>query len=214
MYLPAHFEEARPEVLFEFLRDHPLATLVIAGSAGLSADHVPLLARADGTALGRLVGHVARANPLWREAKEGIDCLLIFTGCDHYISPGWYATKAETGQVVPTWNYEVVHARGRLRAVDDPVWLRQLLVELTREHEAGLPRPWTLDEAPPDHIAQKLQAIVGLEIELHNLAGKLKASQNQPRANQQSVVEALHQRGDAAALAMARAIRRHLPEEL
>ncbi|HEX5392567.1 MAG TPA: FMN-binding negative transcriptional regulator [Rhodocyclaceae bacterium] len=208
MYLPKHFEESSPETLHAFIDQHPLATIVVGGEAGLAADHIPLFLRRDADIHGELIGHVARANPLSQKAAGGIDCLILFHGQQHYISPNWYATKAETGKAVPTWNYEVVHVQGKLFAMDDPVWLRACLTELSARHERTQAKPWTLDEAPAEYIDNMLKAIVGIRVEITSMVGKAKLSQNQPPANRKSVIDALSAFGDEASLAMAEAIRR------
>ena len=207
MYIPKPFEESRPEALHAFIRRHPLATLVINDAEGLSADHIPLLLRLDAGPSGKLVGHVARSNPLWQKAGDGIPCLLVFHGVDGYISPNGYASKRETGKVVPTWNYEVVHVQGKLRAIDDPAALLEVLQALTQTHEADQPAPWKIADAPPDYIERLLQAIVGIEVEIECIAGKAKLSQNQPVPNQQSLIQALQGRDDRAAQEMAQAIK-------
>lgn len=206
MYIPKPFEESRPEVLHAFIRQHPLATLIVSDAEGLSADHIPLLLRLDAGPSGRLVGHVARSNPLWRKAGDGIACLLVFHGVDGYISPSGYASKQETGKVVPTWNYEVVHVQGKIRAVEDPAALMEVLQALTGTHEAGQAAPWHIADAPPDYIERLLQAIVGIEIEIEHMVGKAKLSQNQPAPNQRSLVQALQDHDDRASQAMAQAI--------
>jgi len=192
MYLPPHFEESRPEALDGLMRRHPLAALVTFGPEGLTADHIPLLAGPAGT----LRGHVARANPLWR-AADGAEVLAIFQGPGHYVSPGWYPTKREDGKAVPTWNYLVVHAHGRLRAHDDPAWVRGLLDALTAEHEAAFPAPWKPADAPGDYLEGRIAAVVGIEIEVTRLVGKWKLSQNQPERNRAGVVEGLRKDGAA-----------------
>ncbi|MBH2010712.1 MAG: FMN-binding negative transcriptional regulator [Xanthomonadaceae bacterium] len=206
MYIPKPFEESRPEVLHAFIRQHPLATLVINDAEGLAADHIPLLLRAEAGPSGKLLGHVARSNPLWQKAGDGIACLLVFHGIDGYISPNGYASKQETGKVVPTWNYEVVHVHGKVRAIDDPAALIEVLQALTQAHEADQPAPWRIADAPPDYIERLLQAIVGIEVEIERIAGKAKLSQNQPASNQQSLVNALQGRDDRASQEMAQAI--------
>jgi len=200
MYNPRHFSIDDPLQLHEFMCAHPLATLVTHGAGGLDANHVPLLVRgAEGSE--RLAGHVARANPLWEDhADEHVLC--IFQGPEHYISPSAYPTKAETGKVVPTWNYAVVHARGILRVIDDRDWLHALVTDLTRVHEAGQPTPWHVTDAPDDYIEAMLGAIVGFEIEVTGLVGKWKLSQNQPAKNRDGVVGKLSS-GNEAARAMA-----------
>jgi transcriptional regulator len=213
VYLPAHFAEQRPEVLQALLRSQPLATLVTVGSGGLTADHIPLLYApgSDPAAPGILRGHVARANPLWREHTPEVEVLAIFQGPQHYVSPGWYPSKAEHGKVVPTWNYCTVHAHGRLRLHHDAGWLRSLVGELTARHEAGLARPWAVEDAPADYLEKMLAQIVGIEIELSRLTGKWKTSQNQPAANRAGVIAGLDASQDAQARAMADLVRATLP---
>ena len=202
MYLPAHFEETRNEVLHALMREHPLATLVVNGAAGPTANHLPLHFAADASPHGTLQGHLARANALWREAADA-EVLAIFHGPQAYVTPSWYPTKREHGKAVPTWNYVVVHARGRLRVIDDAAWLRRQLETLVTQHEAGFAAPWQIADAPADYIDGMLAAIVGIEITLTALTGKWKISQNQPAANRAGVVAGLRQIGSADALAMA-----------
>ena len=189
MYLPSHFEETRPEVLHALMRARPLATLVTNGADGPQADHIPLLLD---SAAGVLRGHVARANPLWRDLPAASDTLAIFQGEDAYISPSWYPSKQEHGKAVPTWNYVVVQAYGPLRSIDDPLWLRGFLRTLTTEHETGMAQPWAIDDAPPDYIEKMLAAIVGIELRITRLSGKWKVSQNQSAANRQGVAQGLN----------------------
>ena len=202
MYLPAHFEESRSEVLHALMREHPFATLITHGDNGLTANHLPLHLAPEIAPLGALQGHVARANPLWQEPAD-TEVLAIFHGPQTYVTPSWYPTKREHGKAVPTWNYVVVHARGRLRAIDDPDWLRRQLETLVASHEAGFAEPWQIADAPPDYIDKMLTAIVGIEITITELKGKWKISQNQPPANRAGVVAGLRQQGTADALAMA-----------
>lgn len=205
MYAPAHFEEARGPVLHALMREHPLATLIAHGETGLTADHLPLHFAPEVGSQGALQGHVARANPLWQLRPEA-DVLVIFHGAQAYVSPSWYATKREHGKAVPTWNYVVAQARGRLRAIDDPSWLRRQLETLVARHEAGLAEPWGIADAPPDYIEKMLAAIVGIEIVINELKGKWKVSQNQPPANRAGVVAGLRQQGTAEGLRMAELI--------
>ncbi len=207
MYVPAHFAETDVAMMHALMRARPFATLVTHGPHGLSANHLPLLLVEGPTPDGRLNGHVARANPLWRAAAAGIDALAIFHGPAHYISPSAYATKAETGRVVPTWNYAVVHAHGRLRAIDDADWLVSHLDALTTTHEAGQSTPWAVTDAPADFTAKLIGAVVGIEFAITRLDGKWKASQNQPAVNQASLIATLDARGDADSAAMAELVR-------
>ena len=203
MYIPKHFEEPRIEVMQALMRARPLATLATLSPHGLEANHIPLLLDAGSSPFGTLRGHVARANPLWREAAGGIEALAIFHGPDSYITPSWYATKRETGKAVPTWNYAVVHARGELRVIDDAAWLRGQLTALTACHEAAFPEPWSLADAPPDYIDKMIAAVVGIEIVIRRLDGKWKVSQNQPPQNRAGVVSGLTAQDSATATEMA-----------
>ncbi|KQQ86809.1 FMN-binding negative transcriptional regulator [Massilia sp. Leaf139] len=178
MYVPAHFNEERVDVLHAFMREHPFATLVTHGAAGLDANHMPFELDAASGARGVLSAHMARANPMWADVSDGDEVLAIFRAGDAYISPSWYPSKHETHKHVPTWNYMVVHAYGRIRVRDDERFVRSVLARLTRTHEAGQPVPWKMGDAPAGFIDGLLEAIVGIEIEITRLYGKFKLSQN------------------------------------
>ncbi len=207
MFMPAHFAETDIATMHALMRARPFATLVTHGAQGLTANHLPMLLVDGPTAHGCLNGHVARANPLLQDVAGGVDALVVFQGPDLYISPSNYATKAQTGRVVPTWNYAVVHAHGRLRTIDDAAWLARHVEALTTSQEAGQPTPWAVADAPAEFTAKLIGAVVGLEIEIIRLEGKWKASQNQPAANKASVIAALEARGDADSAAMAELVR-------
>lgn len=191
MYIPKQFEEVRIDVMHALIRAHPLATLVTHPSSGLNANHIPLHLSESPSPYGTLQGHIARANPLFGEIADGIETLAIFHGPAAYITPSWYATKKETGKVVPTWNYAVVHAYGFLRVVDNASWLRAQLVALTEDNEAPFPEPWEIADAPPEYIEKIIAAIVGVEMVVTRMLGKWKVSQNQPTKNQASVISGL-----------------------
>lgn len=203
MYIPRQFEETRTEVMHELIRAYPLATLVVHASSGLNANHVPLYLSAAPAPHGALQGHIARANPLFREIAGGIEALAIFHGPDSYISPSWYPTKQENGKVVPTWNHVVVHVFGVLRVMDDASWLRTHLHALTDQQEASFPVPWAVDDAPTDYIEKNMTAIVGLEMVITRMLGKWKVSQNQPMQNRIGVVSGLRASGRPESGAMA-----------
>jgi transcriptional regulator len=207
MYLPKHFEETRVEVLHGLVRAHPLGALVTLGAGGLEANHIPFEIDSDPAPFGTLRGHVARANPVWRELSRGADALAIFQGAATYVSPSWYPTKQEGGKVVPTWNYAVVHAYGPLRAVDDPAWLRAFVERLTNRHESGRTAPWHVTDAPADYVDKMVTAIVGIELPVTRLLGKWKTSQNRPARDRAGVVAGLEQDGGDAARAMAALVR-------
>ena len=207
MYLPSHFAETRIEVLHELMRQHPLGSLVTLGTQGLNANHLPFEIDAAPAPYGTLRGHVARANPVWRDYSRDTEALVIFHGPQVYISPSWYDTKKQTGEVVPTYNYAVVHAYGRLQIVEDRNWLRGLVTRLTERFEKGSAAPWQVSDAPQPFIEKQLEAIVGIEIVISKLFGKWKASQNRTVTDRAGVVEALGAAADADSLAMAQLIK-------
>jgi transcriptional regulator len=212
MYLPKHFEETRVQILHELIRAHPLGALVTLTPSGLDANHIPFEVDPDPAPFGTLRGHIARANPLWRDFSRGVEALAIFQGPGTYISPSWYPTKRETAKVVPTWNYTVVHAHGALRVIDDRAWLRGFVEKLTNRHEAGRRDPWKVTDAPSDFIEKQLGAIVGLEIPITRLVGKWKVSQNRPPPDRDGVVQGLSQEGRHSAAAMADLVRQSASE--
>ena len=211
MYQPAHFERRDDASLQALLRERPLASLVALLPHGMEANLVPLEFDPTAGSHGCLRGHLARANPLARElaaaAGGGVAALALFHGPQCYISPGWYASKREHGKVVPTWNYVVVEARGRLRGIDDRDWLLALLDRLTAEHEQAQPLPWHISDAPADYIEPMLRAIVGIEIELTQVQGKWKASQNRSASDRAGVAAGLEALDPDAAHAMAALVR-------
>jgi len=211
MYLPSHFDEPRLPVLHELIRARPLATLVTLAGGAIEANHVPLHLSPHEGPFGTLRGHVARANGLWRETDADGEVLAIFQGPDAYVTPSWYPTKAETGKAVPTWNYAVVHARGRLRVHDDDAWLRAHLAAMTAEREGARAEPWRLEDAPADYTNKLIGAIVGIEIVITRLAGKWKTSQNQPPRNRAGVARGLRSEDDSDALEMAALVRAEGP---
>jgi transcriptional regulator len=197
MYQPPAFREDRLDVQHELIRAHPLGLLITAGPAGLLANPFPFLLDADGTPFGTLRLHIARANPHWREFDAIDECLVLFQGPQDYVTPSWYATKRETGKVVPTWNYVMVHVWGRPRVVNDAVWLRRQLDDLTASREAKREAPWKVDDAPADFVAQQMRAIVGIEIPISRIEGKWKMSQNRPEADRAGVIAGFRESGRA-----------------
>ena len=204
MYLPSHFEEKRPEVLQELMQTHPLGLLITQGDSGLQANPIPFIHDADPAGgPGVLRAHVARANPVWREARTDTESLVVFQGPQAYVSPGWYPSKAEHGKVVPTWNYCIVQGRGLLRVIDDAAWVHAFVTRLTQRHEATQAKPWAVNDAPADFIKATQRAIVGIEISLSALTGKWKTSQNRSAADRDGVARGLAQRSGSDAAAMA-----------
>lgn len=191
MYLPSPFAEPRIEVLHEALRNAGLATLVTTGPEGLDASHLPLLLLPEPGPLGRLVGHVARANPQWRTTPEGSAALAIVLGPDAYVTPSWYPSKRETGRVVPTWNYVAIHAHGTVHFFEERERLLDVVTRLTERHEHARPRPWKVADAPPDYLDGMLKGIVGVELTITRIEGKWKASQNRGEPDRRGVEEGL-----------------------
>jgi transcriptional regulator len=197
LYLPAYFNETRPEVMHALMRAHPLCTLVTQSDSGLVANHVPVQTLDEPKPLGCIRGHIARANPLWRDYRAETQSLAIFQGPQVYISPSFYPSKAATGEVVPTWNYAVVHAGGTLRFIQDAGWLRNFVAGLTATHEAPRSMPWKIDDAPAPYIDKMLSLIVGFEFSIVTLSGKWKVSQNRSQADQEGVIRNLQNSDDA-----------------
>ena len=194
MYMPAHFEENRPEVLHRLIAEQPFGALITNGPNGLDANHVPFefeVPSAASETHGILRAHVARANPVWQEAAANPDALVIFQGPAAYISPNWYPSKHEAHRQVPTYNYMVVHAHGRIVVRDEESFVRGVVARLTRKMEAGEPVPWKMGDAPADFISQMLGAIVGIEIEVTRLVGKWKLGQNKVAADRRGAAETL-----------------------
>jgi transcriptional regulator len=198
MYIPAHFAETRPEVLHRILREHPLGMLVTHGSSGLDADHIPFDLDASAGTQGALIAHVARANTLWQRCPTGTPVMVVFRGEHAYISPNWYPSKHESHRQVPTWNYEVVHAHGILTVHDDGRFVRRVVAQLTRRHEAAEPKPWRMGDSAPEYIDTMLRNIVGLEVTLTSLVGKVKLSQNRELRDRMGAADTLDARGHTA----------------
>ena len=202
MYIPKQFEQPSVDSMHDLIRAYPLATLVTLSSAGLDANHLPLHLSESPAPFGTLRGHVARANPILADLEKKFEVLAVFHGPNAYITPSWYATKKETGKVVPTWNYAVVHAHGAMRIVDDATWLRAHLEALTDQNEKSLPQPWAVSDAPHEFTQKLMGNIIGFEIVIARLSGKWKVSQNQPPQNIAGVTEGLKASGQRDASAM------------
>jgi transcriptional regulator len=192
--------------LHALIKERVFGLLISNGAEGLIANSVPFVLDTAASKLGVLKVHLARANPQWRDLQEQPDALVVFEGHDHYITPSWYATKQETGKVVPTWNYTMVQAKGRAKVMDD-AWLGQQIVELTQALEQRREQPWAVGDAPADFIAMQRRAIVGLEIEILDIRGKWKTSQNRNAADRAGVISGLDALGDEDSQAMAGIVR-------
>lgn len=203
MYEPDAFRESRLDALHELMATYPFATLVTVEDGAPVLNHLPLLLRPTGSEQGTLAGHVARANPLWRSLRLEGAATAVFQGPSAYVSPSWYPGKARHHKVVPTWNYAVVHAQGRVRVTEEPDWLHRLIRELTDRHEAANATPWRVADAPEDFIATMVGQIVGIELTITRLTGKWKLSQNRPAEDVAGVIHGLRarRRGTDEALA-------------
>lgn len=190
MYVPATFSETDSRALTDLIRQHPLGLLVTAGKSGVLATPLPFLYREQaGKPL--LVAHLARANPHWQDLGDLKECLVVFQGAENYVTPAWYPSKMATHKVVPTWNYEMVQARGIPTLIDNPDWLEKQVSEMTDVMEAVRKAPWKVSDAPADFIATQLRAIIGLEIAITDIKGKWKMSQNRSPEDAQGVVAGL-----------------------
>lgn len=209
MYVPNHFSVSDSKILHQLIDAHPLGVLVTYGNDGLDANHLPFELDSNAGSNGVLRAHVARANPLWREVSHGAEALVIFRTDDAYVSPNWYPSKHEFHKQVPTWNYRVVHAHGKITVHDDADFVRGLVGRLTQTHEAAQPVPWKMSDAPTEYIDAMLRAIVGIEIEITRLVGKLKLSQNRELRDRLSLADTLTSRG---ALSLGKATRDSIKE--
>lgn len=206
MYEPPHFKETRPDVLHGLIRAHPLGLLISNGPDGPVANAIPFLLDADVPPNGRLRAHLARANPQWRLLADNpaTPVLIVFQGSDAYVTPSWYETKRETGKVVPTWNYAIVQVRGTVKVMDDQDWLAQQIADLTASQEGAREAPWAVTDAPAPFIQSQIKGIIGLEIDISEIHGKWKVSQNRPVADRAGVAQGLesedHRLPDMASL--------------
>jgi transcriptional regulator len=204
MYVPEPFKEEDIHVLHDAIRRAGLATLVSLTTDGLTASHIPLLLDPEPAPYGSLLGHLARPNPQARAAIGA--ALAIFLGPDAYITPSWYATKRETGKVVPTWNYVAIHAYGPVEFIDDPVHAREHITQLTHRFEQGRPVPWAPTDAPEDFIASMVRRIIGFRLTIQRLEGKWKMSQNRPLQDRLGVADGLEQEGKPDITALVRPV--------
>jgi transcriptional regulator len=196
MYVPPHFDVSNPEVLHDLIAHHPLGVLVTQSDSGLNANHIPFELDATGSMQGILRAHVARNNSVWQLSTNGDEVLVVFQAEDAYISPNWYPSKHETHQQVPTWNYRVVHAYGKIAIHDDEKYVRALVGRLTKKHEASQPKPWKMSDAPRDYMEMMVKSIVGIEIEITRMIGKFKLSQNREKRDRLNAGQVLVKQGN------------------
>lgn len=203
VYLPPHFADTDIAAMHAVITAAPVGILISIGDDGLAANHIPFVLDPSGGERGRLLGHVARANSVWHDHDFDRDALVVFRAADAYVSPNWYPTKRETHEVVPTWNYAVVHAYGPLVVHDDAKWVRGQAGMLTKRQEASQPVPWKMADAPADYTAAMLRQIVGIEIPIARLIGKVKAGQNRTDEDRAGAIAGLRETQRPGDLAMA-----------
>lgn len=207
MYQPPHFNEDSPLAMQGLIRAFPLGLLITGVDGALTANPIPFVIDSEAGEHGVLRCHVARANTQWqeigKEIGEGCEALIVFQGAQHYVHPGWYETKRETGKVVPTWNYAMVQVKGRARVMDDAAWLARQVRDLTEMMEGAYPKPWAVDDAPAPYIDAQIRGIVGIEIAITAMMGKWKVSQNRSQSDVEGVIEGLRAQSDEEAKAMA-----------
>ncbi len=191
MYLPKYHQLTGHEAILSVIESHPLGAWVCHSEGELIANHVPFILDRSRGAHGTLMGHVSRANSVWLALAPSAPSVVMFRGPQAYISPGWYPSKADHGEVVPTWNYVVAHAHGVARAIEDPDWLLDMLKRLTNAQESRRAAPWQVSDAPAAYIERMLRAIVGIEIPIERLEGKLKVSQDEALQDRIGTVESL-----------------------
>jgi transcriptional regulator len=208
MYLPLAFHEKDPDILWGIVKDHPLGLLISQGEDEIIANLMPFEINREGEEA-TLCAHMAKANAQWRNL-HGQNVLVVFQGANAYVSPQWYESKREHGRVVPTWNYAVVQVRGHVRVIEDSAWLLKQVTKVTNHHEQTVTpgKAWHVTDAPEDYIQSQLKGIVGMEIDVTSITGKLKASQNRPAQDRAGVVDGLNQMGGEDSLAMADLVRR------
>ena len=203
MYVSKHHQLNAEGAVYALIESHPLGAWVCQTEEGLLANHVPFFLDRTRGPHGTLMGHVARANTVWRQLTSTAASLVLFQGPQAYISPGWYPSKAEHGRVVPTWNYVVGHAHGVARVVEDPAWMLGMLNRLTNSQEAKHNLPWQVSDAPAGFIDKLMHGIVGIEIPIDRLQGKLKASQDEDLQDRLGTVSGLRSLPTTPAQAMA-----------
>lgn len=213
MYLSPQHRLNDREAVFALLESRPLGAWVCQGAGGLIANHIPFVLDRSRGPFGTLIGHVSRANTVWRELGPATPSLVMFQGAQAYITPAWYPSRTQDGKVVPTWNYLVAHAHGVARAIEDRGWLLDMLNRLSGVHEAGQPMPWRVGEAPAAYIDAMLRAIVGIEMPIDRLEGKLKASQDEALQDRVGTVRGLQQSSDPESAAMADLVARAIETE-
>jgi transcriptional regulator len=206
MYNPKHFEQKDLAALRELIHAYGFATLISHSDGAFMVSHIPVMLDEKTTPHGKLIGHLARANPHGQILAQGGEALVMFQGPHTYISPSWYE---HPNRMVPTWNYTVAHVYGAARIIDDKVQVKQIVRALVNQYESGFAQPWTMD-LPEDYLDANLNAIVGFEIDIARIEGKFKISQNRTVVDQQRVIAALKQQTDGMSQEMAKLMQQRL----
>jgi len=209
MHRPDHFRIEDVQEMHALMRARPFAALVSAGASGLYGTHLPTVLKDEGS-YGTIECHLARANPHWKDLAEGGEAMMIFQGPEGYITPNWYATKAQTGKAVPTWNYAIVHAYGRPSVMKEKEWLLRHVTELSEQQERSEPQPWAVSDAPESYIDVMLRGIIGFRFEITRLEGKWKMSQNREMQDRSGVIDGLKARASGDDLEIAEAVTRKM----
>lgn len=206
MHIPPHFQETRLEVLEKIMHDHPLGTLVYQIEGGLDATHIPFVFQDAGAGQKFLAAHIAKSNYLWKKVPAGAEVLVVFTGVNSYVSPNWYPSKFEAHRQVPTWNYQVVHVRGKISFFEEIDKIRQFVSVLTKQNEERIQesKPWTLEEGEEAYIGRMLSSIIGVQIEIQEMYGASKLNQNRKACDREGAEQRFRERGE---IAMAEAIK-------
>jgi transcriptional regulator len=209
MHRPDHFRIEDVQEMHALMRARPFAALVSAGASGLYGTHLPTVLKDEGS-YGTIECHLARANPHWKDLAEGGEAMMIFQGPEGYITPNWYATKAQTGKAVPTWNYAIVHAYGRPAIMKEKEWLLRHVTELSEQQERTEAHPWKVSDAPESYIDVMLRGIIGFRFEVTRLEGKWKMSQNREPQDRIGVIDGLKARASGDDLEIAEAVTRNM----
>lgn len=210
MYTPKYHALTDVAAMRAHIAEHPLGAWVCTAQSQLMSNHIPFVLDVQHGANGRLLGHVSRANPVWRELADGTPSVVMFIGPHSYITPSWYPGKHQHGKVVPTWNYVTVHAHGMARAIEDTEWIRDVINRLTDAQESRRDTPWKVSDAPSAYIDQMLRAVVGIEITIERLEGRLKVSQDEDEQDRLGTVEGLKRTSHAPAQILSDLVLREL----
>lgn len=213
MYIPKFNEEKDIGVLHSLIKTHPFGTLVTNAGGELIANHIPFFLDGSSGEFGTLMGHVARANHVWKSIPQDLESLVIFQGNHSYITPSWYPSKQEHGKAVPTWNYAVVHTYGIPKVIEDKDWLHAHVNQLTNIFEKHQQQPWKVSDAPDEYIRKLLAAIVGVEIPISRMEGKMKLGQNRSDDDQLGVLQGLTTAGSDQSCGLASLLDSHVQRD-